>query len=99
MILGKAIGGLQYIEDILFPMVEALHLCPDKNSFTKLKDAFFRQLYSEGQNTLAEYLETEFFSDEWVAWYVGSAPIKGIGLTSNPIEAVNKMIQLLVCCS
>lgn len=77
-------------------MLDALHLCPDKNSFQKLKIAVFAKLNLDGQNKLADYLAAEFFCKDWVCWYVGSAPIKGIGLTSNPIEAVNKMIQLLV---
>ncbi len=77
-------------------MLDALHICPDKNSFKKLESAFFAKLYLDGQDILADYLKKEFFCEDWVAWYVGSAPIKGIGLTSNPIEAVNKMIQLLV---
>ena len=77
-------------------MLDAMHICPDTNSFMKLRVAFFAKLSSDNQNILADYLEKEFFCDEWIAWYVGSAPIKGVGLTSNPIESVNKMIQLEV---
>jgi len=52
---------------------------------------------SDGENVLAEHLKNNYFcSHVWGCLYPGKAPIRGIPLDNQAIEAANKIIKYLV---
>jgi len=86
-------GGLDYIENSVLPMIYDLSICSSFESFSKLSCYVLYKWRKDNQFEFATWFDTTYLSNRWRNWYNGSAPITGLGLTNNPMEAFNKKVK------
>lgn len=90
------VGGRNYIEESILPIVRELSRAPNEVAFNKLSNAACEKWEKEGQAQFSKYFREVYLSQKWKNWYVGSLPNAGIGITNNPMESLNHLIKLLV---
>jgi hypothetical protein len=91
------IGGKDYLENFILPVVRELSRAPNEIAFDKLSDAATTQWENDGEGEFATYFRDVYLCKKWKNWYIGCTPIPGLGITNNPIESLNHLIKLLVC--
>jgi hypothetical protein len=89
-------GGKDYIENSILPIVRELSLAPSEVAFDKLSDAAIKKWEKAGQFHFAQSFKDEYLSKKWKNWFIGSVPIKGMGITNNPLESLNLQVKLQV---
>jgi len=86
-------GGKEYIQSSILPIVRELSLAPNEVAFDKLSDAAIKKWEKAGQVHFAQSFKDEYLSEKWKNWFIGSVPIKGMGITNNPLESLNLEVK------
>ena len=90
------VGGKEYIESTIMPMIHNLHLCTSPPRWKRLLDACIKKWKEDKQHAFIKTWSASYLVSKWRNWFVGSLPIVGLGLTNNPMESFNSVIKKLV---
>ena len=92
----KVSGGIDTIEKDVFPVIKDLHLASDLGVFVKFSEAALVKWRMESHEEFANWFQTTYLTERWRNWFTGAAPVTGLGLTNDPLEAFNKKVKSVV---
>jgi hypothetical protein len=89
------VGGKNFFDEEIMPYLRRMHLSQTESEFDSFTDALRAKFGTICPRFIDRFTE-ENCSPDWKGWYIGFLPIKGVGLTSNPIESYNRQLKRIV---
>lgn len=90
------LGGMQYIEVDILPLLKKLMLCSSTPRFERLLAACVEKWEHDGQHNFVSTWSNSYSVLKWRNWYTGSLPIVNLGDTNDAMESLNAVIKTVV---